>query len=74
MNASIASRAGMSRWFVGSSSSEQVRRLDAEQGELQPRPLAAGQHPDLLERVVAPEQEAREVRARLTGRDRDRLQ
>ena len=50
---------------------QQVRRLDAEQRELQPRPLAARQRADLLERVVAAEQEAGEVarapRRRVTG-------
>ena len=52
---------------------QQVRGLDPEQGELEPRPLAAGQQPHLLERVVAPEQEAGEVGAGLAGRHRDRL-
>ena len=53
---------------------QQVRRHDPEQRQLEPRPLAARQRPDLLERVVAAEQEAGEVAARLAGRDRDRLE
>ena len=65
MNDSIASRAGMSRWFVGSSSSSRFDGMDPEQRELEPRPLAARQRSDLLERVVAAEQEPGEVRARL---------
>ena len=44
---------------------EQVGWLDAQQRKLQPRPLPAGQQADLLERVIATEQEAREVRASL---------
>ena len=52
---------------------EQVRRLDAEQRQLEPRPLAAGQRADLLEHVVATEQEPGEVRARLAVGHRDRL-
>ena len=53
---------------------QQVRWLDAEQRELEPRPLATGQRANLLERVVATEQEAGEIRARLAGRDRDRVE
>ena len=49
-----------------------VRGHDAEQRELEARSLAAGQQPDLLEHVVAAEQEPREVAARLAGRDRAR--
>ena len=74
MNASIASRAGMSRWFVGSSSSSRFDAWMPEQRQLEPRPLPARQQPDLLERVVAPEQEPRQVAARLAGRDRGRLE
>ena len=44
---------------------QQVRRLDAEQRQLEPRPLAARQRADLLERVVAAEQEPGQVGARL---------
>ena len=65
MNASIASRAGMSRWFVGSSSSSRFDGWMPEQGQLEPRPLAARQRADLLERVVAAEQEPGQVAARL---------
>jgi hypothetical protein len=36
---------------------QQVGRQDPQQGELQARALAAGEAPDLLERVVAAEQE-----------------
>ena len=50
---------------------EQVGRQDAQQGELEARPLAARQQADLLERVVAAEQETGEVPARLAGGDRD---
>ncbi len=53
---------------------EQVGRHDPEQGQLEPGALAARQRPDLLERVVAPEQEPGQVAARLAGRDRDRLE
>ena len=53
---------------------QQVRRLDAEQRQLQARPLPAGQRPDLLGDVVAAEQEPGEVRARLARRDRDGLE
>ena len=53
---------------------QQVRRQDAQQRELEARPLAARQQPDLLEHVVAAEQEPGEVAARLAGRDRDRLE
>ena len=49
---------------------QQVRRLDPEQREFQPGPLAARQRPYLLVRVVAAEQEPREVRARLALRHR----
>ena len=52
----------------------QVGREDPEQGELQAGAFAAGQGPDLLEHVVAPEQEAGEVAACLAGRDGDRLE
>ena len=74
MNASIASRAGMSRWFVGSSSSSRFDGWMPEQRELEPRALAARQRADLLERVVAAEQEPGQVGARLTGRHRDRVE
>ena len=63
-NDSSASRAGMSRWFVGSSSSSRLRGRDAEQGQLEPRALAAGQLGDGLAHVLAAEQEAGEVGAR----------
>ena len=51
-----------------------VRGHDPEQRELQARPLAAREQAHLLERVVAAEQEPREVAARLAGRDRHRLE
>jgi hypothetical protein len=51
---------------------EQVRRQDPEQCELEPGSFAARQRSDLLEHVVAPEQEAGKVPAGLAGRDRDR--
>ena len=50
---------------------QQVGGLDPEQRQLEPRPLAAGQRADLLERVVAAEQEAGQVGARLALGDRD---
>ena len=53
---------------------EQVGRQDAQQGELEARPLAARQQADLLEHVVAAEQEPGEVPAGLAGGDRDRLE
>ena len=46
---------------------QEVRRHDPEQGQLEPGALAARQGADLLEGVVAPEQEAGEVAARLAG-------
>ena len=51
-----------------------VRRHDPEQRELQARPLAAREQADLLERVVASEQEPRQVAARLAGGHRSRLE
>ena len=53
---------------------QQVRRLDPEDRQLQARALPAREGPDLLGDVVAAEQEAGEVRARLARRDRDGLQ
>ena len=53
---------------------QEVRWLDAEQRQLEPRPLAARQRANLLERVVATKQETRKVRARLAGRHRDRIE
>ena len=53
---------------------QQVRRQDAEQGELEPRALATRERPDLLERVVTPEQEPRQVRPRLARRDRQDIE
>jgi hypothetical protein len=47
-------------------------RHDPEERQLEPRALAARQLPDLLERVVAAEQEPGEVAARLARRDRHR--
>jgi hypothetical protein len=55
----MASRATTSRWLVGSSSR---------------RTFAAGQQAYLLERVVTPEQEARQVPAGLARRDGHRLE
>ena len=43
---------------------QQVGGLEAQQRQLQARPLAAGQLLDRLEDVLAAEQEARQVRAR----------
>ena len=70
-NASIASRAAMSRWLVGSSSRSRLDGEDAQQREFEARPLAARQQANLLEHVVAAEQEPGEVPAGLAGRDRD---
>ena len=53
---------------------QQVGRLDPEHRQLQARALAAREGPDLLGDVVAAEQEAGEVRARLARRDRDGLE
>ena len=50
---------------------EEVGGHDAEDRQLQPRPLAAGEGANLLEDVVAPEQEAGQVPAGLAGRHRD---
>ena len=52
---------------------QQVGRLDAEERQLQARALATGQRADLLEHVVAAEQEAGQVRARLAVGHRDGL-
>ncbi len=46
---------------------QQVGRHDPEERQLEPRALAARQGADLLERVVAAEQEPGEVAARLPG-------
>ncbi len=53
---------------------EQVRRQDPEQRQLEPRALAARKRSNFLERIVAAEQEPRQVPARLAGRDRDRVE
>ena len=53
---------------------QHVRGHDPEQRELEPRPLAARERSDLLERVVAAEQEPGEVGARLARRQRDRVE
>ena len=51
---------------------QQVRGHDPEERELEPRPLAARQEADLLEHVVALEQEPGEIAAGLAGGDRHR--
>ena len=64
-NASIASRAAMSRWFVGSSSSSRFDgRIPSSASSSRDR-SPPDSEPDLLEHVVAAEQEPREVAARL---------
>ena len=50
---------------------QEVGRHDPQQGQLQARALAAGEAPDLLERVVAAEQESGEVAPGLPCRHRD---
>ena len=50
---------------------EHVRGQDPEEGQLEPRALAAGQAPHLLDDVVAAEEEAGEVPAGLACRHRD---
>ena len=52
---------------------QEVRWLDPEQRKLEPRAFAARQHADLLECVVATEQEPGEVCARIAGGDRGGL-
>ena len=53
---------------------QQVRGLDPEQRQLQPRPFAAGERPNLLVDVIAAEQEPREVRPRLARGHGDDLE
>ena len=53
---------------------EQVRGLDPEQCQLEARSLPSRQRSNLLERVIATEQEPRQVAAGLSGGDRDGLQ
>ena len=74
MNVSIASRAGMSRWFVGSSSSSRLAGMIPSSASSSRDRSPPDSVADLLEHVVAAEQEAGQVAARLARRDRDRLE